>query len=179
MARLGRAFFARSALTVAPDLLGKFIVFRGQVGRIVETEAYLGPEDLASHARFSSRRRNAIMFGPAGLAYVYLTYGLHHLLNIVTEKEGQAGAVLVRSLQPVSNIDQPTNGPARLTKALEITLSQNGVDLTKSTSFYLKDEGDKIGEIVKASRIGIDYAGEYKDKPWRFYINGNSFVSRK
>lgn len=194
MAKLGRAFYARPTLLVARDLLGKYLYFQGKVGRVVETEAYLGPEDLGSHARSGVTKRNFLMFGTPGFVYVYMTYGLHYLINITTEPEGTPGAVLIRALEPVQGITGATNGPARLTKALGINLTHKGLDAT-GTDLYLEDRGDKINdiasdastepaskqsfEVVETTRIGIDYAGEYSKKPWRFYIRDNKFVSRK
>lgn len=176
--RLGREFFARPAITVARELLGKNIHFHNKIARIVETEAYLGSEDLASHARFASRKRNQIMFEEAGVVYVYFTYGMYHMLNIVAEEEGKAGAVLIRAVEPVSNVELATTGPGRLTRALGITMDDNGTDLVESEDFYLEDGDFVPEEIVESVRIGINYAGEYKDKLWRFYVKGNSFVSR-
>lgn len=167
--QLDRSFYSRSTLVVAQDMLGKYLVFGDKVGQIVETEAYLGPEDLASHARFKSRKRNYLMFGQAGVAYVYFTYGMYHMLNIVTEQEGVAGAVLIRALKPIHGITGETNGPGKLTKALNINQLQNGLDVTQ-TSLYLEDRADSIGTVVATPRIGIDYAGTYKNKPWRFVL---------
>lgn len=177
MARLGREFYERPTLTVAREMLGKYLVFQGKVGKIVETEGYLGPEDLGSHARSGPTPRNSIMFGPPGFVYVYMTYGLHYLLNVTTEKEGIPGAVLIRALEPKVDIEGATNGPARLTKALGINLAHKGLDITGRT-IYLEDRGDKIEEVVETTRVGIDYAGEYAKKPWRFFIKGNTFVSK-
>src|SRR5947209_134672 len=98
--KLTTSFYARPTLVVAKELLGKYLVFKNRIGRIVESEAYLGPEDLASHARFNSTSRNKVMFGSPGHAYIYFTYGIHHMLNIVTETDGVAGAVLIRALEP-------------------------------------------------------------------------------
>ncbi len=179
MGKLDRNFYARPTLTVARDMLGKYLHFHGKIGRIVETEAYLGPEDLASHARFGPKGRSRIMFGPAGYSYVYLTYGMYHMLNIIAEGEGVPGGVLIRAIEPIEGIEGATNGPGRLTRSLGITLIDNGTDLTVSPTFYLEDRGDKIMQIVEAKRVGIDYAGEYRDKPWRFFIKDNSFVSKK
>lgn len=207
MARLGRRFFARPTLVVAKEMLGKYLVFDGQVGRIVETEGYLGPDDLASHARSGPTKRNFLMFGPPGFVYVYTTYGLHFMLNITTEADGVAGAVLIRALEPVLGITLATNGPARLTKALGINLSHKGLDITGKI-MYLEDRGDpfdgaqghsersqrmvrqahhypeqsrrgdKIEEVTETSRVGIKYAGEFAKKPWRFFLKGNKFVSK-
>lgn len=169
MRKLDRSFYSRSTLVVAQDMLGKYLVFGDKVGKIVETEAYLDPEDLASQARFKSRKRNYLMFGQAGIAYVYFTYGMHHMLNIVTEQEGVAGAVLIRAIEPVQGIFGETNGPGKLTKALNITRLQNGMDATQA-SLYLEDRADSVGTIVATPRIGIDYAGIYKSKLWRFVL---------
>jgi len=178
LTRLDRKFFARPTVEVARELLAKNIHFRDKVARVVETEAYLGPEDLASHARFNSRKRNQIMFGSAGYVYVYFTYGMYHMLNIVAEEEGQAGAVLIRAVEPVSNVELATNGPGRLTRAMGITMQENGVDLVGSEEFWVEDSGSVPEEIMETSRVGIGYAGEYRDKLWRFYVKGNPFVSR-
>lgn len=167
--RLDRSFYTRPTLVVAEAMLGKYLVFGDKVGKIVETEAYLGPEDLASHARFKSRKRNYLMFGLAGIVYVYFTYGMYHMLNIVTEQNGVAGAVLIRALMPIQGIVGETNGPGKLTKAFNIDRSQNGLDVT-GTSLYLEDRGDRMGTVIRTPRIGIDYAGCYKDKPWRFVL---------
>jgi DNA-3-methyladenine glycosylase len=177
MARLERRFFSRPTIIVAKELLGKKIYFRGRVAKVVETEAYLGAEDLASHARFISRKRNQLMFGQPGVAYVYFTYGMYHMLNVVTEESGRAGAVLIRSVEPVKGIHLSTDGPGKLTRAFGVTLAENGVDLLESSFFYLED-GKIPREIVESSRIGVGYSGEYKDKPWRFYVKGNPFVSK-
>jgi DNA-3-methyladenine glycosylase len=178
MARLDKDFFARPTLVVAKELLGKYMVFNGKVGRIVETEAYLGPTDLGSHARAGLTKRTSIMFGPPGHAYVYVTYGMHYMLNITAEADSVPGAVLIRALEPVEGIDLATNGPGRLTKALGINLSHNGMDLSGPDFFVEEDRGDKIGQIVRTPRIGINYAGDYMAKPWRFFIKGNKFVSK-
>ncbi len=161
--KLDRSFYSRSTLVVARDMLGKYLVFGEKSGRIVETEAYLGAEDLASHARFGSRKRNYLMFGEAGFVYVYFTYGMHYMLNMTTEAPGTAGAVLIRAIEGVAD------GPAKLTKAFGITLEQNGLDLTGDTIWL--EEREKADFVIKTTpRVGIDYAGDYKDKPWRFLI---------
>lgn len=166
--KLKRTFYERPTLVVARELLGKYLVRGDKVGQIVETEAYLGPEDLASHARFISRRCNYLMFETAGFAYVYFTYGMHYMLNVTTER-GTPGAVLIRALKPIKGIQGETNGPGKLTKALGITKFDNGRDLTQG-DFFIKDTNDRVGVIIETPRIGIDYAGSYKDKPWRFVL---------
>lgn len=160
------AFFSRDVLSVAPDLIGKIICRRlpdGSVmrGMITETEAYRGQEDLACHARMGRTKRNEVMFGPLGYAYIYLIYGLHWLFNIVTGKENEPQAVLIRALE------KPWNGPAKWTKAFSVTGYQNGLYLPDSREIWL-EEGKKK-EILTAPRVGIDYAGEpWKSIPWCF-----------
>ncbi len=170
--RLEKIFYSRSTLIVASEMLGKYLVCGDKIGRIVETEAYLGSEDLASHARFKSRKRNYLMFGAAGIAYVYFTYGMYHMLNITTEKEDTAGAVLIRALEPISGITGETNGPGKLTRTLGITREQNGYNVTQD-ALFLEDRHDHVGEILATPRIGIDYAGNYKEKPWRFLLKSS------
>ena len=179
-------FYQQDTLTVAQQLLGKILVRQiGQKlikGRIVETEAYLGPEDQASHASRGLTARTRLMFGPAGLAYIYLIYGLYYCFNVVTEKEGKAGAVLIRALEPLENLEPSlkTNGPGKLCRALQITTKFLGHDL-RQKPLWLEESQTKIQaqEIVKAKRVGIDYAGPWKDKLWRFYLKDNPWVSVK
>ena len=118
--------------------------------------------------------------GVGGFSYVYFTYGMHYMFNVVTEEEGRPCAVLIRALEPVENIEGKTNGPGRLTKALGITKLDNNVDLTKSPDLYIAEDLDdqRRFKVARSKRIGVDYAGIYKDKPWRFYIDRNKFVSR-
>ncbi len=178
------AFFARSTLEVARDLIGCVVVTgRGPTltaGRIVETEAYLGEEDPASHAARGPTPRASIMFGPAGLAYVYLIYGLHHCLNFVTERDGAAGAVLIRALAPVAGLDlmarrratggrppRPSalcDGPGRLCRALGIDRTWNGERAQGPRLRVLARRGPPPG-IVATPRIGVRRAAE---RPWRF-----------
>lgn len=191
-------FYEQSALTVASELLGKYLVrnINGHkiVSKIVETEAYCGPDDKACHAHNNRRtRRTETMFMSGGHAYVYLIYGLNHCLNIVTEKKDVPHAVLIRSVEPVEgldlikknrplikNIHDLTNGPGKLTKALNIDMNLNGYDIIKGTELYIENNPENSDiSIVKTKRVNIDYAGEFKDKPWRFYIKDNPFVSKK
>lgn len=182
-AKLTRRFYARDTALVAQDLLGAFLVHRAggveRIGRIVETEAYLGAHDLAAHSSKGITRRTQVMYGPPGHAYVYLIYGMHHCMNVVTEPEGHGAAVLLRALEPVQNVALDTRGPGRLCKAMDIDLSLNGRDLL-SDDFHLltRPAGDAFS-IVSRPRIGVDYAGEWANKPLRFYIEGNAFVSKK
>jgi len=190
---LPRRFYTRETLIVARELLGKYLVriIDGEllVGKIVEVEAYRGSDDPASHAYRGITSRNWLMFGEGGFAYVYFTYGKHHCFNVVTEKLGVPGAVLIRALQPVKGIDimkrnrgvtdvlRLTNGPGKLTEAMGITMKQNGVDLTeKHELFIYQPESSENFDIVSTSRVGIRVG---VDKPWRFYIKGNRFVSKR
>lgn len=194
--KLPRAFFARATLDVARDLLGKMLVRRTdegrRVGRIVETEAYVGPEDRASHAWRGETGRTALMFGPPGYAYVYLIYGMYHCFNVVTEREGFPAAVLIRALEPIlpKNAARPAdermpsekiaNGPGKLCRYMEIDRRLGGIDLCGSV-LYFEDRGPTVRpeDIVAAKRIGVDYAGQWKEKPWRFYLKDNASVSRR
>jgi len=182
---LKKDFYKQSALVVAQKLLGCFLVRK--IGnkiyltRIVETEAYEGPKDLASHASRGKTPRNAVMFGEAGICYVYFTYGMHHMLNIVTGSKDHPAAVLIRAVEHISKIEGYTNGPARLTKTLQIGKNFNTLSVyTKKSGLWIeKGEDIKKSQIVSAKRIGVDYAGEYRDKLWRFYIKDNPPVSKK
>jgi DNA-3-methyladenine glycosylase len=181
--RLRRSFYDRDTVEVARDLLGKNLVHVvagvARVGRIVETEAYLGPHDLAAHSSRGLTKRTRVMFGPPGHAYVYLIYGMHWCMNVVTEEEGHASAVLLRALEPVKNIEQRTQGPALLCKAMGIDGRFTGHDLV-SDELYIDDpRDDRVIRIVKRPRIGVDYAGHWARRLLRFYIAGNSFVSKK
>ncbi|MDO8886120.1 DNA-3-methyladenine glycosylase [Candidatus Oleimmundimicrobium sp.] len=189
MEALKRDFYERNTKVVAKELLGKVLVHRlpeGDItGRIVETEAYFGNGDPASHASRGKTPRNAIMFGPSGHAYVYFNYGMHYLFNIVTEKKGIPGAVLIRALEPIEGIDFMlqrrktkklrclTNGPAKLTQALGIDISHNGLDLVNGEIFVCDDK-KAVFKVASASRIGISVG---KDELLRFYIKDNQFVS--
>jgi len=193
--KLGRDFYQRDTKVVAKELLGKFLVFEPPhkhfSGKIIEVEAYLGENDLASHASKSRTKRNEVMFGPAGHTYVYFTYGLFWLLNVVTEKEETAGAVLIRALEPVEGIEEMvanrggrnghflTSGPAKITEAFGIDGKINRADLCGDL-IWIQDceEVVKPSQIVAVKRIGVDYAGKWKDKKLRFYIRGSEFVSK-
>lgn len=166
---LDRAFYDRPTLEVAQDLIGCRLVhehpegLRG--GLIVETEAYIGSEDLACHARSGKTKRNAPMFGPAGHAYVYLIYGIHHCLNVVTEQDGFPAAVLIRALEREEGIGR-CHGPGRLTRAMGIDLSHSALDMTVSPLYVEPRQAQP--EIEATTRIGVDYAGQWARKPWRF-----------
>lgn len=182
MKKLPRAFYHRDTITVAKELLGKHLVhvIHGveRIGKIVEVEAYLGPHDLAAHSAKGLTPRTKVMFGPPGYAYVYMIYGMYYCLNIVTEDEGHASAVLLRALEPVKNIQSRTQGPGLLCKAMEIDKKLNAHDLL-SRDFYIAGEiEDKKIKIVKKARIGVDYAGHWAKRLLRFYIKGNPFISK-
>jgi DNA-3-methyladenine glycosylase len=192
--KLKRYFYNQPTLKVAKNLLGKYLVMKSGKdllsGKIVETEAYIGKSDPASHAYRGVTPRNKIMFGKPGFAYIYLTYGMYHCLNFVTEKDGFPAAVLIRALEPeegiemmmrnrkISEIKNLTNGPGKLCQALELDRNLNGADLCSNgeRKIWVEDRKEKPGKITSTSRIGID---EGKDKKWRFYIKGNKFVSKK
>lgn len=150
-----------------------------RVGRIVEVEAYLGPHDLAAHSARGRTKRTRVMFGPPGYAYVYLIYGMHWCMNVVTQREGMASAVLLRAVEPVTNIEGRTQGPALLCKAMAIDGRLNGHDLVSEELFIRRALGTRDAlRIVKRARIGVDYAGHWARRLLRFYIRGNPFVSR-
>jgi DNA-3-methyladenine glycosylase len=148
-----------------------------RAGRIVEVEAYLGSHDRAAHSAKGLTPRTSVMFGPPGHAYVYLIYGMHHCLNVVTEPEGHGSAVLIRALEPVSKISDKTCGPGLLCKALGVDRSLNGTDLL-GDRLYIADVGTEGFRINKRPRIGVDYAGAWARRLLRFYIRGNAHVSK-
>jgi DNA-3-methyladenine glycosylase len=183
MQTLPHSFYDRDAESVARDLLGKLIVrrvdHRELIGRIVETEAYLGPHDLAAHSSKGRTARTEVMFGPPGHAYVYLIYGMHHCLNVVTGPGDHASAVLIRALEPLENLSDTASGPGRLCRALQIDRRLNGHDLTRGELVVAQAEGfPEPREIVARARVGVGYAGEWASKPLRFYIAGNAYISR-
>ncbi|MFA6096217.1 MAG: DNA-3-methyladenine glycosylase [Candidatus Paceibacterota bacterium] len=189
MGALPTSFYDRPTEIVAKELLGSFLCreIGGKVvkGKIVETEAYLGVKDLACHTSKGKTPRNEVMFGPPGRAYVYFIYGMYHCFNIVSEKEGNPCAVLIRALEPTVFCSDNTkykqlNGPAKLCREFKIDKELNGWDLTSGKKLWIED-GEKIGpdRIKKSKRIGVDYAGAWKDKLLRFYIKNNEYVSKK
>jgi len=192
--KLPRSFYSRSTLQVAQDLIGKVLVRdfdrRLLSGRIVETEAYVGPHDLACHASKGHTPRTSIMFGRAGYAYVYMIYGFYFCLNVVTERKGYPAAVLIRGVEPLENLDfmrelrnnpeRDTNiasGPGKLCRAMSIDKRLNGEDLL-GPRLWIEDRKLDSGPILSSPRVGVDYAGEYKDKPWRFFLANNPHVSK-
>jgi DNA-3-methyladenine glycosylase len=193
---LPRKFFARRTEEVAPALLGKYLVSTKTsaviAGRIVEVEAYFGPGDPASHARRGVTPRTKIMFGQPGIAYIYLNYGMYYLLNVVTEPEGKAGAVLIRALEPrigielmrslrrTERLEELCSGPGKVCQALAIDLSDNGLDLTdsKSNLFIAELLSEKKGKfkVARSGRIGVR---EDLPEQYRFYITQSKYVSTK
>ena len=198
---LPRSFYERPTLVVAEELLGKVLVHRTRQGTasgvIIETEAYIGEDDPACHASFGRTPRNEPLYGPPGLAYVYLNYGVHYLVNAVTEADGHPAAVLIRALQPLDGvalmkkrrvsdgrgIDEHDlcRGPGNLTRALGISVTENRFDLTRGKSseqagstLYIEDRGISVGDIARGPRIGIRVA---VDRPWRCWVDGHRSVS--
>jgi DNA-3-methyladenine glycosylase len=190
--RLSRAFYEQPTVEVARQLLGKYLVRIDaagiRAGMILESEAYIGPDDKASHASRGRTPRTNVMFGPAGFAYIYLIYGMHHCLNIVTEQRDYPAAVLIRAVEPsegmalmrkerpVADIRRLTNGPGKLCQAFGIDRRLNGLDIC-GEALFIEDRGTSLVDIVVTTRVGVDYAGAWKDKPWRFYVAGHPGVS--
>ncbi len=185
---LPRGFYARPTVEVARALLGKIVVHGETAGKIVETEAYLGGDDLASHSARGITNRTRVIFGPPGHAYVYFIYGMYECLNFVTEPDGKAGAVLIRALEPVAGIEimqrrRPTahtlrdlaSGPGRLTLALAITRAQNGVDVTRGSLTVRTPRREEPFEIEVTPRIGIRHCADW---PLRYIVKGSPFVSK-
>ena len=178
MRKLQRSFYDRDTITVARELLGKHLVHAERVGRIVEVEAYLGPHDLAAHSSRGLTERTKVMFGPPGHAYVYMIYGMYHCMNVVTEREGHASAVLLRAIEPVANVRGRTQGPGLLCKAMGIDKRLNDRDLLSDDFYIGVPPKAETFTIVKRPRIGVDYAAHWAKRHLRFYIKGNPFVSR-
>lgn len=182
MQKLLREFYDRDTTLVARELLGKLLVHRAggvtRIGKIVEVEAYLGEHDLAAHSSRGRTPRTQIMFGPPGHAYVYFIYGMYFCMNVVTEREGHASAVLLRAVEPVEKLAGRTSGPGLLCRALKIDKKLNGHDLLSDNFFIAAPETAKKLPIVKRPRIGVDYAKHWAKRHLRFYLKGNPFVSR-
>lgn len=203
---LDRDFYIRDTITVAKELLGKVLVHQTKdfsvAGRIVETEAYLGPEDKAAHS-YGGRKtpRVEVMYNQGGWSYIFTIYGMYQCFNIVTEKQGLPQAVLIRALEPVDNVElmaqrrfsktyhdlssrqikDLTNGPGKLCIAMALGKEQNKIDMCVRNSIddiYVYDDGYTDFDIEASARINIDYAEEYIHKPWRFTIKGNKYVSK-
>jgi DNA-3-methyladenine glycosylase len=173
---LVRSFYRRPAVQVARELLGKILSFEEASGRIVETEAYLGEDDGAAHSARGITPRTQVIFGPPGHAYIYFIYGMYDCLNIVCEPEGIAGCVLIRALEPISGLKGLANGPGKLTRAMGINRTLNGVDVTKGPITIHSPEFPEKFEIATSVRIGITKSA---DLPLRFFIKGNPSVSRR
>lgn len=192
MRPLARTFFNRETLQVAEGLLGAILVHESPegttAGRIVECEAYVGEGDPACHASRGRTRRNGIMYGPPGYAYVYFTYGMHYLLNAVTEREGFPAAVLIRAVEPLEGLKLMaarrgtenerllSSGPARLTQAFGIDKKENGADLTRGPLSIRKLRKKPGHKVVWTGRVGISQGTEM---PWRCYIEGSPFISKR
>ena len=193
---LNRDFYIKDGITLAKDLLGKILVkeIDGVLykGRIVETETYMGAIDKACHA-YNSRRtkRTEAMYREGGYSYIYLIYGMYNCFNVTASIKDNPEAVLIRALEPLDNKDimlkirkvksekYIANGPGKLTKALGITSDDNNIDLTLGKNIWIEDDGYVLNKITETTRVGIDYAEEFKEKPWRFYISENNNVSKK
>jgi DNA-3-methyladenine glycosylase len=189
LAHLDRAFYERSTIELARDLLGQVIVSTSSpgrtAGRIVETEAYLGVEDPASHAARLRTGRVEVMWGEPGIAYVYRSYGIHAMLNVVAEPQGTTGAVLIRALEPIEGIEimktrrgltderRLCSGPGKLCQALGIGLEMHGTDLVNSDSLWISP-GEPVCDVSTSGRVGISRGLEH---PWRYWMTGNPHVS--
>jgi DNA-3-methyladenine glycosylase len=178
--RLPGAFFRDDPVTVARRLLGCALVHGERAGVIVETEAYLGPEDLASHARFGPTARNRVMFGPGGVAYVYLCYGVHEMFNVVSGEPGDAGAVLVRAIAPLLGLADDLaigRGPGKVTRALGLHRRHSGLALDGDELFLARRAGERFA-IARGPRVGVAYAGRWAARRLRFAVAGHPSVSR-
>ena len=174
-----RQSFAGDAIAAARRLLGMVLVHGAHRARIVETEAYLGPHDLACHAAKGRTARTEVMFGPPGHAYVYLVYGMHHLLNVVTGPEGYPAAVLIRAAEPLTPDLPALDGPGKLGRALGIDRRLNAVDLCDPGSpLHLEPRDGPRPRIAAGPRIGVDYAGAWALEPYRFMVAGSPHGSR-
>jgi DNA-3-methyladenine glycosylase len=196
---LARDFYLQPTLRVARALLGQILLHDGPegriAGRIVEVEAYRGPRDQAAHSRNGHRSaRNEVMWGPPGRAYVYLIYGLHHCVNVVTQPAGVPEAVLLRALEPVAGLPlmrarrglaesapawRLCRGPGALCQALGITRVQNGGDLVRGPLRIVEGDAVPVSQVARTPRIGVDYAGTDAARPWRFVVRGSAAVSAK
>ncbi|PAB59896.1 DNA-3-methyladenine glycosylase [Anaeromicrobium sediminis] len=195
--KLNKEFYTVDCIRLAKNLLGKILVRRLDDKlvkcKIVEVESYIGPEDKACHAYNNKKtNRTEAMFKEGGYAYIYLIYGMYNCLNIVSGIKDKPEAVLIRAVEPLNEIEilkkyrniksnkieDLTNGPGKLCKALNIDRSLNKLDLVESDELYIEDSKEKF-EIIESTRINIDYGEEYKDKLWRFYIKDNKYISKK
>ncbi len=178
---LPRVYFNRPTLTVARSLIGKYLVRsidgRMLAGKIVEVEAYVGPQDKACHASKGRTQRTDVMFGSGGIAYVYLIYGMHHCLNVVTERKEFPSAVLIRAIEIDGKL---IDGPGRLCRALQIDRRLNRGDLTTGEALWFEDRGALVErkDVGAHLRVGVDYAGEWAKKPWRFRLRSITAPAR-
>lgn len=204
MKKLQLDFYKKDSITLSKELLGKYLVHNTEkgelIGKIVEVEAYRGIIDKAAHSYGGKKtKRTEVMFREGGIAYVYLIYGMYNCLNMVASIENVPEAVLIRALEPISNLElmcqnrynkskeqcnkkdiiNLTSGPGKLCRAFDITKEQNGMPLIGSNLYLLEGNKNEEIEIVETTRIGIDYAEEARFYPWRFYIKGNPYVSKK
>ncbi len=175
---LPREFYSRPTALVARELVGKILVHGRTAGRIIEAEAYLGRDDPAAHAYRGETARTRVMFGPPGHAYVYFIYGMYYCMNVVTEREGHASAVLLRALQPVKNLEGRSQGPGLLCRAMDIDKRLNGHDLLSDDFDITAPPRAEPVVIIKRPRVGVEYARHWARRQLRFYINGNPFISR-
>ena len=183
--RLPRDFYARPTLKVARDLLGKVLALETagatKAARIVEVEAYLGSRDPASHAYRGLTPRTAPMFGPPGRSYVYFVYGMYHCLNVVTEGDGIAGAVLLRGAEPLAGFDDAESralaGPGKLARAFGLTIEHTNLDLVRSVLTVRDAPPVPPSRVMRSARIGLNQHAT-TNKPWRLYVRGSSGVSR-
>lgn len=179
MTALPRSFFARDAVVVARALVGCHLVVGARVGRIVETEAYRGPRDLACHARVGLTTRTRTLFGAPGHAYVFLIYGMHHCMNVVCKAEGSGHAVLLRAVEPIAGFAQPLrgDGPGRLAKIMQIARNHDGVDCCVGGPLGFLPR-DARPTVRVSARVGVGYAGAWASMPWRFLDAKSAHVSR-
>ncbi|MDF2674133.1 MAG: putative 3-methyladenine glycosylase [Clostridiales bacterium] len=202
MKKLPREFYEGDTLDMSKRLLGKYLVHKDNgtelMGRIVEVEAYKGPQDKAAHSYNNKRtERVEIMYGPPGFAYIFAIYGMYYCMNIVSAETGTPNAILIRALEPISDLNQlsinrynkpysdlnkraiinMTNGPGKLCKAMRINKSNYGEDLCGDKLYLVESRDNEEIEICESPRINIDYAEEAIHYPWRFFIKDNPFIS--
>lgn len=177
-----RSYFSRPTIEVARSLIGKYLVRDNGsgviAGKIIEVEAYVGPEDKACHASKGRTARTEVLFGPPGYAYVYLCYGMHEMLNVVTEQDGFPAAILIRAIEVEGRL---IDGPGRLCRKMGIDRTLNRIDLTRGGCLWFEDRGETVPKkaIGKFLRIGVEYAGVWAKKPWRFRLHSEPGSGRK
>ena len=176
-------FYVQDPLVVARSMLGALLVHEHSdgtqyMGKIVETEAYRGQEDQACHAKVGRTPRTETLFGPPGHGYVYLIYGMYHLFNVVAWPEGKAAGILIRGIEPISGITGATHGPGRLTRAMKITGEHHEQPVWEGSLRVHGGEAVPESKVSTGPRVGVDYAGEWAQKPWRYWITGHPNVSK-